>query len=206
MTRKVIDGPVRNRERTRKKVLDSVADILKNEGFTGLNIRQIASKANVDRKLIYDYFGGLEGLVKEYLNSRDFWKSNSQLVGEDKEDHGKATSYAVLEKQFDSLMVNEEMRRIITWALCENIKPLRELNNDREILAESFFNNVVGDHFEGKDKNFRAITSILISSIYYMTLINQMNGSTICGIDLQKQEDAEAIKKSLKQIIDWAYS
>ncbi|PIF45299.1 DNA-binding transcriptional regulator YbjK [Chryseobacterium sp. 52] len=209
MTRKIPDGPFRNKERTKKILIESVGEILTKEGFTGLNISQIAAKAQVDRKLIYEYFGGLEGLVKEYLNTRDFWKFNSEQIEQsiegDTEDLGKRTTYMVLEKQLDSLMNNEEMRRIITWSLCEDLKPLRELNKDREALAEPFFNTVTDNHFRDKNKNLRAVMAILISSNYYMTLISQMNGSTICGIDLQKPEDREEIKKTLKQIIDWSY-
>ncbi len=112
----------------------------------------------------------------------------------------------MLEKQFDSMMAYEEMRIIIVWGLSQKSPLLMELNNDREVLAETFFNTIVGEHFKGKDKDIRAVMPILISSIYYTTLISQMNGSTICRIDLQKPKDRKAIKKTFKQIIEWAYS
>ncbi|QIL37841.1 TetR/AcrR family transcriptional regulator [Pedobacter sp. HDW13] len=210
MTRKTTDGPLRNKERTKKAMVSAVGKILVKDGFKGLNVSKVAAKAKIDRKLIYDYFGGMEGLVKEYLNTRDFWASNTeqieQAIPENIEDLGKAATYDVLEKQLDSLMENAEMRSIITWALCENLKPLRELNEDREALAESFFSNLADAYFKDKDKNFRAVVAILISANYYMTLISQMNGSTICGIDIQKEEDRDAVKKTFKQIIDWAYA
>lgn len=209
MTRKTTDGPLRNKARTKTALISAVGKILVKEGFTGLNASKVAAKAKVDRKLIYDYFGGMEGLVKEYLNTRDFWASNTdeieQSIPENIEDIGKAATCDILEKQFDALMENAEMRSIITWALCEDLKPLRELNEAREELAESFFTNLADAYFKGKDKNFRAIVAILISANYYMTLISQMNGSTICGIDIQNSQDRDAIKKTFRQIIDWAY-
>ncbi|MDR6781964.1 AcrR family transcriptional regulator [Pedobacter africanus] len=210
MTRKTTDGPLRNKERTKNKLIGAVGKILIKEGFTGLNYRQVAAKAKVDRKLIREYFGGLEGLVKAYLNTKDFWQSSSEeiesLIENTEGDMAHAAAHIVIEKQFDSLMSNAEVRSIITWSLCEDLKPLRELNNDREKLAESFFNVAVDDYFKRKNKNLRAVMGILISANYYMTLISHMNGSTICGMDLQKSEDRDEIKKTLRQIIDWTYS
>ena len=210
MTRKTTDGPLRNKERTKKAMISAVGKILVKEGFTGLNVSKVAAKANIDRKLIYDYFGGMEGLVKEYLNTRDFWASNTeqieQAIPENTADIGKAATCDILEQQFDALMENAEMRSIITWALCQDLKPLRELNEAREELAEAFFTNLADAYFKDKDKNFRAVVAILISANYYMTLISQVNGSKICGIDIQKTEDQEAIKKTFRQIIDWAYA
>lgn len=208
--RSTTDGPIRNKERTRNKIIDSVGAILKKEGFTGINITTVAAKAKVDRKLIYDYFGGLDRLVKEYLTSRDFWRFDEEKVGqileEGRKDHGKGVAYMLLEQQFDSLMSNEEMRRIITWGLCENSKPLTELNEEREQIGEELFSKITDEHFKNKDKNMRAIEAILISSIYYLTLQTNMNGQTICGIDLKQKKGQAEIKKALKQIIDWAYS
>ena len=76
MTRKPTSGPIRNKEWTKQKLLAAVGKILKNDGFTGLNVSKVALKAEVDRKLVYDYFGSMEGLVKEYLNNSDFYTAN----------------------------------------------------------------------------------------------------------------------------------
>lgn len=210
MSRKTTSGPIRDKERTKKKFLDAVGKILSKDGFTGLNVSKIAMKANVDRKLIYEYFGGLEGLIKEYLNSRDYWKvsldQRDAVVEKSKRDFGKQTLYDLLDRQFDSLMGNKEMRQVINWGLSENLQPLKELNIEREMLGEELFSKVTDDHFEGKDKNLRAIAGIAISSVYYLTLQARMSGATMCGIDINTKEGEEEIKKTLKQMIEWAYS
>lgn len=209
MSRKTTSGPIRDKERTKKKFLDAVGKILSKDGFTGLNVSKIAMKANVDRKLIYEYFGGLEGLIKEYLNSRDYWKvsldQRDAVVEKSKKDFGKQTLYDLLDRQFDSLMGNKEMRQVINWGLSENLQPLKELNIEREMLGEELFSKVTDDHFEGKDKNLRAIAGIAISSVYYLTLQARMSGATMCGIDINTKEGEEEIKKTLKQMIEWAY-
>lgn len=210
MIRKVTSGPIRDKERTKLKLLSAVGSILKKDGFTGLNVSNVAKKANVHRKLIYDYFGGMENLVKDYLNSKDYFKVSLDQIDEimesSKTDFGRQMAYTLLENQFDALMENEEMRRIINWGLSEHLKPLVELNQERERLGELFFSQITDDYFKDKDKNFRAIEGILVGGIYYITLQAKMSGETMCGIDINTTEGKLEIKKALKQIVEWAYS
>ncbi|ANF53102.1 TetR family transcriptional regulator [Chryseobacterium glaciei] len=210
MTRKTTSGPIRDKERTKMKLLTAVGAILKKEGFTGLNVSRIATKANLHRKLIYEYFGGMENLVKEYLNSRDYWSVSldqiDEIIEESKKDFGKQTAFSLLENQFDALMANEEMRKIINWGLSEDLKPLKELNKERERLGEELFSKITDDYFKDSEKNIRAIEGILIGGIYYLTLQAKMSGETMCGIDINTVEGRAEVKKTLKQIIEWAYS
>lgn len=210
MIRKTTSGPIRDKERTKLKLLSAVGSILKKDGFTGLNVSNVAKKANVHRKLIYDYFGGMENLVKEYLNSKDYFKVSldqiDEIIEASKEDFGRQMAYTLLENQFDSLMENDEMRKIINWGLSENLKPLVELNQERERLGEEFFSRITDDYFKDKDKNFRAIEGILVGAIYYITLQAKMSGETMCGIDVNTMEGKLEIKKAIKQIVEWAYA
>lgn len=210
MTRKVTSGPIRNKERTKIKLLLSVGSILKKEGFVGLSVTNVAKKADVNRKLVYEYYGTLENLVKEYLNTRDYYRVSlehiDEIIEKAREDFGQQAAYDLLDNQFDSLMKNEEMRKIITWGLSENISALRDLNKEREFLAEQLFSRLIDEKFSGKEKNIRAIDAILVSGIYYLTLNAKMSGDTMCGIDVNTDEGQLEIKKALKQIIDWAYS
>jgi len=210
MARKVTDGPVRNKERTKSKLLDALGKIQKKNGFAGLSITSIADEAKLDRRLIYDYFGGLEGLVKEYLNNHDYWKISADevenIVETSKADSGKSLAYNVLENQLDSLINNEEMRRIITWGLLEKLPALKELDLKRENMGDQILSAVIDEHFEKSDKNFRAIYAILMGGVYYLTLHAKMQENPFCGIDLQELKGQEEIKKALKQLIELAYN
>lgn len=210
MARKVTDGPVRNKERTKENLISALGEILKKDGFSGLNISRVAEKAKVDRRLIYDYFGSLEGLVKEYLNTNDYWKMSPEEVGDivetSKADAGKTLAYNVLENQFDSLIKNEEMRRIITWGLSEKLPILKALDLKREDIGNQVLTEVFDKHFEGSDKNFRALYALLMGGVYYLTLHAKMQENPFCGIDLQQPSGQEEIKKALKQFIELAYA
>ncbi len=209
MGRKVTDGPVRNKERTKGNLVTALGEILKKDGFSGLSISRVADEAKVDRRLIYDYFGGLEGLVKEYLNSNDYWNIHpdeiSDIVESSKADAGKLLAYSVLENQFDSLIGSEEMRRIITWGLSEKLPVLKELDLKRENIGDQLLSEIFDGAFTHTDKNFRAMYAILMGGVYYLTLHSKMQENPFCGIDLEQLSGREEIKKALKQLIDLAY-
>jgi hypothetical protein len=210
MTRKVTDGPIRNKERTKANLINAVRKILKKEGFPGLNITKVADEAKVDRRLIYDYFGGLEGLVHAYLSEKDYWKINSEDIGEiveaNRSDAGKALTFGVLEDQFDSLMSSEEMRQIITWGLSEKLSTLKELDLKREKIGDEIFGKLMDGYFKNTDKNFRAIYALLMGGVYYISLHSNMQENPFCGIDVQQPEGKAEIKNALKQLIDFAYA
>lgn len=210
MARKVTDGPVRNKERTKVNLVKALGKILKKDGFSGLSITRVADVAKVDRRLIYDYFGGLEGVVKEYLNSNDYWNIQpeqvSEIVETSRADAGKSLAYRVLENQFDSLINSEEMRRIITWGLSEKLPVLKDLDLKRENIGDQLLREVFDAAFDHSDKNFRAMYAVLMGGVYYLTLHSKMQENPFCGIDLQQPLGQEEIKKALKQFIELAYS
>ena len=207
--RKVTDGALRNKERTRNKLIQAVGKILKEEGFAGINAAKVASIAKVDRKLIYDYFGNLDGLVKHYLENHDYWNISpdnlDDILANAKADHGKALAYGVMEHQFESLMTNEEMRRIITWGLNEKLPVLKELDLRRENAGDEVLKAIYDPHFQGSGKNFRAMYAILMSGVYYLTLHAKMQENPFCGIDVKKQSGQQEIKKALFQLVDFIY-
>jgi AcrR family transcriptional regulator len=54
---------MRNRDETRQHILDSAIAALSDEGFAAFGINSVARRAGYDKKLIYRYFDGMDGLV-----------------------------------------------------------------------------------------------------------------------------------------------
>lgn len=129
MERKSSAGSIRNKERSKKRFLDAVGKILKTKGFTGLKVNDIAAKAGVDKKMIYMYFGGMDGLIDEYILSQDFWskvtpeefeKYKPQIVEE-----GKLFTVNMLLSQLDYVYKNKEAQKLLVWGLSEPRKSLK---------------------------------------------------------------------------------
>lgn len=77
MTRKVVKGPIRDKERTKKKLLAAVGKVLRVKGYSGLKVSRIATVAGFDKKLVYEYFGGVDKLIDEYIKTQDYWSKIS---------------------------------------------------------------------------------------------------------------------------------
>ena len=67
MPRKVVQGPIRDKERTKQKLLNAVGKILKTEGYLGLKVSKISAVAGFDKKLIYTYFGSTDMVVYKFI-------------------------------------------------------------------------------------------------------------------------------------------
>ncbi|RYE33588.1 MAG: TetR/AcrR family transcriptional regulator, partial [Sphingobacteriales bacterium] len=104
------------------------------------------------------------------------------------------------------LMKSEEMRRIITWGLSEKSSVLKELDLKRENIGDQLLREIFDKTFSDSDKNFRAIYAILMGGVYYLTLHSNMQENPFCGINLQVPSGQDEIKKTLKAIVELAYT
>ena len=65
----------RDRAATEERILAAVGEVLARDGFGAIGINTIAREAQVDKVLIYRYFGGLPELLKTWGASGRFWPS-----------------------------------------------------------------------------------------------------------------------------------
>ena len=110
MSRKVVSGPIRDKHRTKEKLIKTVGEIIKSKGFHELKITNIAKVAGVDKKLIYKYFGTVENLINSYLQSEDYGScmKNIDFANIDVSDHGKGFTKILIENMFEAISKNKE--------------------------------------------------------------------------------------------------
>lgn len=206
--RKRTSGAIRDKDRTKNKMIQAVGKVLLKKGYTGLNASTIAKEAEVDKRLVWTYFGGLDPLVEEYISRRDFWKftatdSINDLLGTNNGIKKEQVS-DLLKSQFETLLYDNVLQRIIHWELSENKSFLRNISNQREAIGEELFKHIA-HQFNNETKQIRAITALLIGGIYYLALHGKVNGSLFCGLDINKEEDKLLINKTIEQIIAFAF-
>ena len=73
----------RDKETTKRCLLDAVGALLAREGFGALGVNAVAREAGVDKVLIYRYFGGMADLLEAFGQSGDFWPSIAEVIGDD---------------------------------------------------------------------------------------------------------------------------
>lgn len=207
MARKVVDGPIRNKEKTKQKLLNAVGKILATKGYSELKVSKIATVAGLDKKLIYSYFGSTDKLVDEYIKSQDFWANvdDQEIMASGFTDGGQEITTNMILQQYDTLAKNKEYQKIILWGISETRPSLRKLADDREAVGNPLLDQVVDPLFKEKSKEYRAILAMLVAGAYYLNLHFAVNGSTFCGLDFNKEEDAKILKDAIATIIDDQY-
>ncbi|KQS53409.1 MAG: TetR/AcrR family transcriptional regulator [Flavobacteriaceae bacterium] len=205
MKRKAVAGNIRNKERSKEKFLEAVGKILETKGYSGLKVNDIAATAGVDKKMIYNYFGGTDKLIDEYISSLDFWSNVDGNTAPEIADGGQEFSKQLLTQQFDYVASNKNLQKILLWGVAEKRNSLRNIADERERNGERLFNQIADPYFAENALQYRAIMAILISGIYYLNLYKGVNAETFCGIDLTKNEGSQQIKGALGKIIDLVY-
>lgn len=199
----------KDKEETKNKLIKATGEIFMLKGYSGLNASKIASTAGVSKTLIYRYFGNVQELFKAYLTQKDFWIAAHQDNLEDilaayKHDSGQGLIKLLLENQMSYFFNNREMQQMIRWQISESNSISRAIADARERMGEEVL-EMSDPYFKDSGVNLRAITALLVSGIYLLVLNAKVNGSSFCGIDINKQEDMDEIIRSLKMTVDWAY-
>ncbi|WP_159634639.1 TetR/AcrR family transcriptional regulator [Sphingobacterium composti Ten et al. 2007 non Yoo et al. 2007] len=207
--RKSVDGEIRNKERTKEKLIEAVGEILINEGYTKLGINNIARKALVDKQLIYRYFGGIDELLASYFRKRDFWTQLSEGAFENIDlsfqDNGKKLASEFLIHLFDNLYNFEEARKILIWEISEKSEHLKKLSIERELLGKDLFAQT-DEYFKDTNINLRACYAILLSGVYYLTLHSKSIGGEFCEIDINTENGQKEMKKAIFDIIEMIFN
>jgi len=206
--RKATAGPIRNTDKTKKRLIDAVGIVISRHGYAGLSLVNIAKEAKVNMKLIYYHFGSLDNLIAIYVRSKDYWSNipdeiiskinNSKTVE-------KEMIIAIMSHQFDYLFTSPEMQKIIIWEISQKNKLMREISDEREKLG-SWILKKSDSLFKNTTIDFRAIEALLVSGIYYLILHAKTNGSTVCELDINQEKDRERIKNALAYLVNEIYA
>lgn len=146
--RKVTSGPIREKARTMRRMVAAVGKVLKKKGYPGLTIANIAIEAQVDRKLVYSYYGSLDKLVGIYLREQDYWKTKAKKqisVLLKKDSISKQEMDDLLIGQFDAVLQDKILQRILQWELSEPNKALRMIADEREDVGEELLKKYEAD-------------------------------------------------------------
>jgi len=198
----------RNREETIRRLLATVGDILKEKGYAGLGVNKISARAGVHKKLIYYYFGSLNELVKAYIRQKDYWLplfDAFQWPATLEKDDVKALFVDLLEEQFRFFYQEPEMQKLILWQISDVSPLMRHISEMRELEGAKFL-ALTDPYFEIAEVDFRSVVALLVGGIYYIVLHACHNKSSVCGIDINKEQDYAKLLKTIRQILNWSWS
>ena len=135
------DSPVRLRDRpaTEASIVAAAERLLLAQGWTGLNVQTLAAEAGVDRKLIYRYFEGVEGVVERLAVRMDLWLGQTLAA----EPPSSATSYRQFAREtltayLRALRANPLILRLLAWELAQDTPLLRKMELARSGVMQAW--------------------------------------------------------------------
>lgn len=209
-TRKRYSGSIRDKARTKNRLINAVGEVLENQGYVGLkNAKNIADAAGVDKRLIWTYFDGAENLVEEYVKKNEFWQSGltnntfNNLITKE-EDLDKDKAFFLLKNHFEKFSNDLALQKLITWEISEENEMLRKIADRREELGEQIF-SLIDNKFSKSGIDIRAIVAILLGGTYYLNLHAKTNGSLFCGIDINTEKGKKSIINAIEFILNASF-
>ena len=135
----VSDSPPRSRDRaaTEAAIVSAAERLLLRDGWIGLNVNTLAAEAGIDRKLVYRYFGGVEGVVERLAGHLDLWLGETLAA----QPPIQATSYRdfareMLTGYLKALRAGPLILRLLAWELSADTPLLRRLEAARSAVLQ----------------------------------------------------------------------
>ena len=192
---------IRNKNITRKRLINAVGSLLVKKGFKGLGVNALAREAGVDKVLIYRYFGGLPGLISAFGKEGDFWPSALELAGGDLNGFTKLTlseKLSVLGRTFARALIKRPITcEIMMWEMIERNELTAELEAIREDSIIEFFQMFLLD--KGDEHDLQAVLVLIDAAITYLVLRSK-NIDLYGGIDLNSDIGWQRLQNAIEII------
>lgn len=188
----------RDREATEKRLLETVGQMIAEEGFEKIGINAVASQSGVSKILIYRYFGSVEGLMAAYIRQHDFWL-NFPLEFPARENIN-AFVKDIFRRQIELLRRNPTLKRLYRWELsCDN-EMIRQLREQREKVGITLIERIC-ELTGQRQEEIAALASLLSASITYLVMLEEYC-PVYNGIPLNDDSGWEQIEEGIGNLID----
>lgn len=188
----------KNRKATELALIQAVSDIIEENGFEGLGINAVASKAGVSKMLIYRYFNSLDGLIAAYIQKNDYWINFDEQLPD--ATHVGEFIKQMFKRQIKLLRENYTLKRLYRWELATDHKIVKELREKREEKGVWLVEAVSALSQHPKQET-AAMASILSAAISYLALLEE-NCPVYNGLKLQEESGWEQLETGINLLID----
>jgi len=129
----------RDRSATEAAIISAAERLLVAQGWTALNVQTLAAEAGVDRKLIYRYFDGVDGVVERLAARLDLWLGDALAQAP----ATTATHYREFVREsliayLRALRANPLLLRLLAWELTQDSPLLRRLEASRSQVMQAW--------------------------------------------------------------------
>lgn len=150
-----------------KDILDAVALLVKEVGFSKITLPAIAQSANVNLSVIYRHFGTLDNLLDKYTHKFDYWLNNIlEATPVNDTDSPSNILQDMAERFIKSLSKDKEMQQLMIWELTEDNKSTRKSAQQRDLTVEKAI-PLYEKFLANADINPRAVLAIFVAGMLH---------------------------------------
>ena len=174
----------RNRAATEAAIVAASEQLLLRDGWTGLNIQTLAAEAGIDRKLIYRYFDGLDGVVACLSARLDLWLSRV-LAARPPSPATSCRAFAreTLQAYLRALRANPLILRLVAWELAQDTPLLRRTEAARSAVIQAWMRERRPRLRTPPEGDVVALNAVLLGAVQHLALAAAARGR-FAGVDL----------------------
>lgn len=194
----------KNREKTEAKLVQAIAEVLAEKGFTKLGVNAVARQAGVDKVLIYRYFDDLNGLMEAYAKSSDFWPSSVELLGEGDElaqlsAMPFADGFAEVFRRYSKAIRSRPLTlEILSWETIDRNALTIALEEVRESMGLELMAFLA--EMNPPQADWQAIANIFSGAIHYLA-IRSRKVTVFSGMDIAGEEGWDRLIDSIHVLV-----
>jgi AcrR family transcriptional regulator len=201
MEEKKIKG-TRNKEVTKRKILDATARIVLRDGFNAVGINAVAKEAGVDKVMIYRYFNDITGLLKAFVTEKDYWLIIPDNVPKNLESVSiedlKMLSVGIFTDLLKNLLQNKEMQELLLWELIgknEVSAKTTALREEQGLTIMRQFEVAIN----AKNFDMEAFSAVIVAGIYFLVLRSK-TVDVFNGVPINNEEGWKRIENTVELI------
>lgn len=193
----------RDRDATARGLLEAATRVLARDGFAALGPNAVAAEAGCDKKLIYRYFGGIDGLLEALGGEIALWLGGPPPDVPPGGDYG-ARIAALLAGYAKGLRGDVVLQRVLARELDDTSEPLRRLESARSAAFGRWAAAALDGAERPEEVDSAAINAVLLAALHYLTLRARTLGR-FAGMDLATAEGCARVDAALQFLIERAY-
>ncbi|MCB9743323.1 MAG: TetR/AcrR family transcriptional regulator [Alphaproteobacteria bacterium] len=191
-----------SRIETETRLLDAVGALLAEGGFSALGVNAVCRRAEVNKALLYRYFGELDGLLRAYAERGDFWPSVEEVLSEPEAllllPPGPRLA-AFFRAYLAALRARPRTLEILAWEGIDRNELTAHLEAQREAWGHEVARRLTRPG-ESSPVDVPALTAIASAALHYL-LIRGRKIRVFNGLDLSEEAGWARIEAALEAML-----
>jgi AcrR family transcriptional regulator len=171
-------GRLRDRGATEALIIEAGERLLLRDGMGGVNVQTVAAEAGCDRKLVYRYFDGADGVV-EKVAARAHAALARDLDAIPPVEAATLRAFAreSLLAWLQALRDNAVVLRLMAWAVVDDTEQMRRLEADRSAVLQAWMRQRRPRLKAPPAGDVTAFNAVLLAAVQHLVLAGQGRGA-----------------------------